>query len=107
MLIRIKFPKKSILNNALNLEETMKINTAHDDGNFLISVSWMTKQNMLRSLRNPEINMIDTARKTNRRNRLSVCVCSVDTENKNVRTVTALLCNKTRASFDFTLKSET
>ena len=60
---------------------------------------------MIRSLRNPEIKVIDTTSKTNRHNRPLVCVCSVDAENKNACTLTSLLCDETRTSFDFTLKS--
>ena len=70
-----------------------------------ISVACATKQNMLLSLRNPEIKVIDTTSKINRHNRPLVCVCSVDTENKNACTLTSLPCDETRTSFDFTLKS--
>ena len=71
----------------------------------LVEISWATRNEMKRSLRYPEIKIMDTTSKTNRHNRLLVYICSVDSENKNVCSLTVLLYDKTRVSFDFTIKS--
>ena len=83
-------------NNSLN-----KNGVIHE----LVEVTWVMRNELIRSFSHPEIKCMDAACKTNRHSRPLVHANSKDSENKRTCASTTLLYDERRVSFNFIFKA--